>query len=177
MTVVFALLAYGVCFVADGLYPRQGHADLAIVLGSQVLADGKPSARLAARLQEGVWAYRNGLAPLILVSGGAEKSGFDEADVMRAYLIQHGVPEQVILEDRHGITTRASADNATAIMRQRRLQSALIISQYFHIPRCILAFRQAGITHIHAAYPRFVEWRDFYSIAREMAANVYYRFT
>jgi uncharacterized SAM-binding protein YcdF (DUF218 family) len=45
-----------------------------------------------------------------------------------------------------------------------------VVTQYFHIPRAMLALRKAGAPGISATYPRFFEWRDFYSILRELAA-------
>jgi hypothetical protein len=42
--------AYAGVILVDALAPRGGQADLAVVFGSKVLADGAPSARLKARL-------------------------------------------------------------------------------------------------------------------------------
>jgi vancomycin permeability regulator SanA len=162
--------AYTGVFLVYALLPRGGPADLAVVFGSRVLADGTPSARLKARLDAGLTAYRLGLVPLILVSGGREPGGFDEADVMRAYLLQAGIPDNAILLDHDGVNTMATARNAVRIMQARHLRRVLVVTQYFHIPRAMLALRKAGAPGISATYPRFFEWRDFYSILRELAA-------
>jgi vancomycin permeability regulator SanA len=157
-------------FLVFAVWPRSGNADLSVVLGNQVLPDGQPTARLAARLDEGARCYHAGLAPLILVTGGHERNGWDEADVMRAYLLARNVPAAAILEDHAGNTTWASAINTAALMRARHLTSVLIVTQYFHVPRCMLAFRLAGIGTMRAAYPRYADSRDPYSVVREMVA-------
>lgn len=168
--ILLCLAGYAAALVACGLWPRSGHADLAVVLGSKVLADGRPSPRLVARLDEAVRAYQAGLVPVILVSGGREKNGFDEADVMRSYLLARDVPAQAVLEDHQGLTTWASAVNTAALMRQNGSRTVLVVSQYFHLPRCELAFHRAGIVAVFAAYPQYLEWRDVYAVAREMVA-------
>lgn len=153
--------------LADDIQP----GDLCVVLGSQVLPDGRPSARLQARLDEAVALYRQGACPRILVSGGTGKEGFSEAQVMANDLAAKGrVPPQAILRDEHGDTTEATALNTAQIMRDHKLNSALIVTQYYHVPRTRLAFRKAGVPIIHGAHARFFSWRDFYAIPRELIA-------
>lgn len=168
--VAAALAVYAAAVVANGLWPRAGKADLAVVLGNKVLSNGQASPCLAARLDEAVLAYRHGLAPKILVSGGRETNGFDEADVMRGYLLAHGVPADAVLEDHQGYTTWATALNTSALVRSQHLQSVLVISQYFHLPRCEFAFHRAGIATVFAAYPAYATLWDVYAVAREMVA-------
>ena len=161
--------AYVVAFIVFALVPRGGPADLAVVFGNEVLADGAPSPRLAARLDAALVARARGLAPLILVSGGTGASGFSEADVMQAYLVRAGVPADAVLVDREGVSTMATAAHTAAILRARGLRSAMVVTQWFHVPRCILAMRRNGVGSVAATYPAFVERRDVYSVARELA--------
>jgi vancomycin permeability regulator SanA len=165
---VSALVVYATVFTLYALLPRSGPADLAVVLGNEVLADGQPSRRLAARLDQAASVYREGLVPLILVSGGRGESGFDEASVMRDYLVQAGIPEAAILLDSDGVNTLATARNTMVVMRRLQLQRVLIVTQYFHIPRCLLAFDRVGAQHPLATYPDFIEARDLYSLPREL---------
>jgi vancomycin permeability regulator SanA len=53
-------------------------------------------------------------------------------------------------------------------MQERNMQSALIISQYFHISRTRLALKNQGISQIYSAHAHFFEARDVYSITREV---------
>jgi len=147
-------------FLAYALLPRVGHADLAVVLGGSVLDNGQPSPSLAARLDAGARAWRLGLVPLIMVSGGRGASGFSEADVMQAYLLRGGIPDSAILVDPDGVDTMATAENAARTMRRMGLHRVLVVSQYFHLPRCLVAFRKAGVERVSATYPAFVELRD-----------------
>lgn len=146
-------------------------SDLAVVLGSQVLPNGQPSARLQARLDQAVALYRQGICARILVSGGTGKEGFSEAQVMARYLTDQGkIPRQTILLDEHGDTTEATALNTAQIMRGHKLESALIVTQYYHVPRTRLAFKKAGVPVVRGAHAHFFSLRDFYAIPRELIA-------
>jgi vancomycin permeability regulator SanA len=165
------LLAGGGCaIVADGLRDDARRSDVGIVLGSKVELDGRPSARLAARLDKTVELYRAGLFPKVIVSGGLGKEGYDEATVMRDYLVARGVPAAALIVDSDGVNTEATAKNSAALMRERGLKSAVVVTQYFHISRTKLALRNSGVATVYAAHPRFVEWRDVYSTFREAVA-------
>ena len=157
-----------VLIVADGLTDEIHQADVAVVLGNTVEKNGLPSIRLQARLDKTIELYQNGLFTNIIVSGGFGSEGFDEALVMRQYLISRGIPENCIRVDSIGNTTALTAKNASQIMKQNNWQSALIISQYFHISRTRLAFAHYGVNPIYAAHANYFEVRDFYSIFREV---------
>ena len=154
--------------VADGLRDDIHPADVAIVLGNTVERDGRPSARLRARLDKAVELYRGGLFRHVIVSGGVGVEGFNEAEVMKRYLISQGVPGDNIIADGEGMTTSLTARNAAQVMKERRWRSALVISQYFHISRTRLAVRSYGVRPVYSAHAEYFELRDVYSIAREV---------
>jgi uncharacterized SAM-binding protein YcdF (DUF218 family) len=159
-----------------GLRDNPGHADAALVPGNKVEPDGTPSARLQARLDRTAELYREGWFPLIIVSGGTGKEGYDEAAVMRDYLVKHGIPEGQIITDNQGVTSYASARNTADILKKRGLRSIFVVSQYFHVPRMRLALKRFGIPQIYASHARFFEWRDFYSTFREVIGCGSYMF-
>lgn len=157
-----------ILILVDGLTDEISQADVAIVLGNTVNLDGKPSPRLQARLDKTIELYQKGFFPNIIVSGGVGVEGFDEAIVMRQYLINQNVPAEQIFLDSEGKTTALTAKNSLKIMKQNNWQSALIVSQYFHISRTKLAFSNYGISPVYAAHANYFEWRDLYSICREI---------
>ena len=161
--------------VGDGLRDRPGRADVALVLGNAIEPDGRPSARLAARLDRAVEGYRHGDFPLIIASGGIEEGTWDEADVMSRYLVANGVPAADIIADNQGINTFASARFTARLMRERGWKSACVVTQYYHVPRARLALRRFGVGTVYSEHARFFEGRDPFSILREMAGNVTYR--
>ncbi|HEY9402440.1 MAG TPA: YdcF family protein [Pyrinomonadaceae bacterium] len=154
--------------VADGLTDDIHAADVAIVPGNTVEKDGRPSARLRARLDQTVALYRQGLFPDVIVSGGVGSEGFDEAEVMKRYLVGNGVPEASIHVDSSGLTTYLTARNASRMMRENGWQSAMVVTQYFHVPRMRLALKRSGVVPVFSAHAQFFELRDVYSTAREV---------
>lgn len=148
--------------------------DVAVVLGNHVHGDGTPSPRLAARLDRAAALYHDGLFPIVIVSGGISSSGADEATTMAAYLEAAGVPAGAIVRDPRGVNTAATASNTAAWMQAHDARSVLAVSQYFHIARIRLAFRQNGIGRIAHARAGYWGWRDFFLVPRELAAITRY---
>ena len=171
------LLLVGTAVIAlAGLHDQLGKADIALVLGSKVELDGKPSPRLQARLDKTLELYRAGYFPTVIASGGVGKEGFDEASVMRDYLVSHGIPKERVIVDGTGITTFASAKSTALIARQQQLSSVFVISQYFHLPRSRMALERFGISTVYSAHAQFFEVRDIYSSLRELIGYLSYLF-
>ena len=115
----------------------------AMVLGSHVSRGGVPSRELAARLEKGRQLYRAGLARRIIVSGLAEP-GYDEPDAMAVWLERRGVAPVDVVIDRGGYRTAASMADAVVA----GVQSLLVVSQRYHLPRALYLARHAGLQAI-----------------------------
>jgi uncharacterized SAM-binding protein YcdF (DUF218 family) len=169
--------AFAAAFIAislAGLWDDARPADVCVVLGNTVGRDGRPSERLRARLDKALELYRAGMFAEVIVSGGVGEEGFDEAAVMKQYLLENGVPEDRVHADSRGLDTFETARNAKTLMAARGWGSALVVSQYFHVPRCRLALRRAGVGDVSSAHADYFELRDLYSTCREVAAYAYY---
>ncbi len=161
--------------VQAGLSSRPVASDLAVVLGNEVLKSGKPSVRLQARLDCAADIFRRHLARALLVSGGVGKSGFDEATVMKQYLVSQGIPAGAIFSDHEGVNTMATAINTARLAKATHFSRIIIVTQYYHIARAILAFHKVGLVSLSADYPRYFELWDLAAIVREaIALPVYF---
>ncbi|WP_226634377.1 YdcF family protein [Brevundimonas poindexterae] len=159
--------------VIDGLTDTVAPSDVAVVLGNTVQPDGTPSKRLAARLNRALDLWEKRTIEAIIVSGATGKEGVPEGDAMYRYLVQQGVPGDRIIVDNAGVDTSATAHNAAGIMAARGYDSAIVVAQYFHIPRARLAMQREGI-ETRTAHASFFEARDIYSTARELVAYPVY---
>jgi len=174
----FALLSAGAlvfilaeaAIVCDGLTDYTGRADVALVLGSKVNEDGTVSRRLRGRLDRALELAISERVDSVVVSGGLGREGHLEADVMRAYLMAHGVPAERIIVDNEGTTTWASAENLHRISERHDFDSVIVVSQFFHISRAKIALRKAGMKNIGGVHSTLFEWRDIYAAAREFPA-------
>lgn len=167
---VVAVLAAITAIVWDGFTDEIGPADAALVLGNSVFPDGTLSPRLQGRVERGLELYQSGLVSRIVVSGGLGKEGHYEGTAMAGWLKARGVPEDAILIDNEGINTAASAKNFAALSEAHGFKSVIVVSQFFHLSRCRLALKQAGIEQIGTAHSRVYARRDFYSTLREVVA-------
>ncbi len=168
-------LLHTVLIIWDGLHDEIAPADVAVVLGNQVEADGSPSPRLQARLDKTLDIYQQGLAKKIIVSGGRDANGYEEAEVMQAYLVTKGIPATDILLDPNGYDTYRTAQSARRLMLENKWNSAIIVSHYYHISRARLAFSKFGLQAIYAVHAQApLELREPHSIAREFIGYYYY---
>ncbi|MDX9972709.1 MAG: ElyC/SanA/YdcF family protein [FCB group bacterium] len=173
--VLAALLLGCGAIVRAGLSDEIQKADVAVVLGCRVYTNGEPGHSLKSRLNATVRLYRQGWFPEIVVSGGMGRNNQDEATIMRRYLVAHGVPAERIHTDSEGVNTRATALHAAEFLRRRGLKSAMVITQFYHVPRAQMALREAGVKTVYGAHARYFSWHDAYAVPRELAAILWYR--
>lgn len=131
--------------VYTSLHAQPQPADVLIIPGAR-LWDSQPSALLQARLDKAVELYQAGYAGGIIVSGAR---GPDEADseaaVMRNYLLTRSIPpEAVYLEDQ----SRNTIENlvySQKVMEQQGWHSAIVVTNPFHIYRCLIIAKEIGL--------------------------------
>lgn len=148
--------------------------DVAVVFGTTVHEDGSVSQPLRARLDRAVELYQAGWFRHVLVSGGLGREGQQEAVVMKQYLVSRGVPTEAVWADTQGNDTFRTAQHTVSLMKQQGWQSVMVISQYFHVPRCQLALERFGVQRVLRAHARLYAARDVYSVPREVAGILYY---
>lgn len=130
----------------------EGSADVIVVLGAAVNADGTPCNELTRRLEEAAGLFRAGQGRTILCSGGRGGSGHSEAAAMRDYLLRLGVPRKDLLVDDDGPSTR----RAVAAARRHGLDRGriLFVSSHYHMHRILReAERQMLDADGHACAP------------------------
>ena len=117
---LFVLSSAGL--VISGLNDNIQPSDVAVVLGNHVEPNGKPSARLQARLDKAVELYKQGVFQNVIVSGGIDSAGTDEGMAMKRYLIDRGLPSTKIYADSAGDNTYLTAKNTVQVMSARKWQ-------------------------------------------------------
>jgi uncharacterized SAM-binding protein YcdF (DUF218 family) len=121
-------------------------AQAIVVLGAAQYA-GKPSPVLRARLDHALDLWNRRLASLLILTGGTGAGDTtSEADVGRKYVRRHGVPDSAILVETEGRTTSESMRAVAGMLEVRGLQSALLVSDPFHMLRLRILARRFGFT-------------------------------
>jgi uncharacterized SAM-binding protein YcdF (DUF218 family) len=141
---VLALLAWAV--VARQFAPSSNTAlerfDAIIVLGSPADADGNPTPEQLARVTEGVREYERGVAPRLILTGGAAHNRFVEAQVMARSARAQGIPDSAILVEAEAKDTIQNACYALRIMKEHDWRSAEVVSSGSHLPRVGIIFNR-----------------------------------
>ena len=120
-------------------------ADAIIILGCAVWPGERPSPSLEARVQHGILLYQQGMADYLILSGGVGRYPPAEAEVMRRLAVAHGVPEQSLILDTESSSTIESIQRASSIMQEHDWDTAIIVSDPFHIYRALMMARDEGI--------------------------------
>jgi uncharacterized SAM-binding protein YcdF (DUF218 family) len=118
----------------------------AIVVLGAAQYNGRPSPVLRARLDHAVTLYREGYAPLIVVTGGVGRGDTtSEAIVGQRYLVAREVPENDIVVQPVGRSTRTSMTAVGEWLRERNLKRVLLVSDPFHMFRLRLEARRIDL--------------------------------
>jgi uncharacterized SAM-binding protein YcdF (DUF218 family) len=121
-------------------------AQAIVVLGAAQYA-GKPSPVLRARLDHALDLWNRHLASLLILTGGTGLGDTtSEAAVGRTYAKRHGVPDSAIIVESEGRTTSESMKAVAGMLEVRGLQSALLVSDPFHMLRLRILARRFGFT-------------------------------
>jgi uncharacterized SAM-binding protein YcdF (DUF218 family) len=121
-------------------------AQVIVVLGAAQYA-GKPSPVLRARLDHALDLWDRHLASLLILTGGTGAGDTtSEAAVGRNYARKHGVPDSAILVENEGRTTSESMRAVAGMLEVRGLQTALLVSDPFHMWRLRILARRFGFT-------------------------------
>ncbi len=118
----------------------------AIVVMGAAQYDGRPSPQLAARLDHAAALHAEGLADLVVVTGGKQPGDrFTEAQASQDYLVELGVPAAAIVREDAGSTSLESLQGVADLLRARDLRRVLLVSDPFHCLRIRLTAQELGL--------------------------------
>jgi uncharacterized SAM-binding protein YcdF (DUF218 family) len=144
-SLLLILLAFAFCLIVYGSYvtlPTHNtaatHFDTILVLGTPANLDGTPSPEQRTRVLEGLREYRAGLAPRLIMTGGAAHNHLVEAHVMAQFAESQGVPASDILEEGQAQDTIQNIYYSAIIMHAHGWSSAEIVSSPYHLGRTAL---------------------------------------
>lgn len=141
--IVYTVALAGVLVTSQ--HDQRRPADAIVVLGAAQY-NGRPSPVLRARLDHALRLYREGYAPLILVTGGVGRGDTtSEAIVGRRYLVARDVPADDVVAQPVGRSTRTSMTAVGAWLGERGLRRVLLVSDPFHMFRLRLEARRTDL--------------------------------
>ena len=150
--------------------------DALVLLGCPVR--GTPlSGAARRRVERAARAYHEGLAEIVVVSGGRSWNGVVEADALGAALAALGVPESALLLERESRTTHENAVKTARLLLSKNQRAVGVVTCDWHLPRALYCFRRAGLepSGVAAASPPLPPFRSLYRTLRELVAWSYVR--
>jgi uncharacterized SAM-binding protein YcdF (DUF218 family) len=148
MVLFVSAIVYTVALAAvlvTSQHDQRRPVDAIVVLGAAQY-NGRPSPVLRARLDHAVALYREGYAPLIVVTGGVGRGDTtSEAIVGRRYLVAREVPAEDVVAQPVGRSTRTSMTAVGEWLRTRGLRRVLLVSDPFHMFRLRLEARRIDL--------------------------------
>ncbi|MCB9452671.1 MAG: YdcF family protein [Anaerolineaceae bacterium] len=164
---LFILFEVGLAAVIHlyGLPDRTQPADVIIVLGAGLY--------MIPRAEHAAVLWKKDIAPNVICTGGfTELDSLSEAEACNVALQMAGVPADVIIKEENSRNTEENALETRKIMGANGWQTAVIVSDGYHLLRASWLFNRVGIEN----YPSPVSEnplpaRDYiHALLREMAA-------
>ncbi|WP_282935231.1 YdcF family protein [Paenibacillus sp. RC67] len=124
---------------------KKTDADALIVLGYR--CDGNQiHPLLKERLDTAILLYRQYAYRYLVLSGGAVKSNLTEAEIMRDYLLEQGVPEDRMLLESRSRNTVHNLVNCRLVLQEHGMSTFLLVSNSFHLRRMRYIMKTLGLT-------------------------------
>ena len=152
---VLALAAFlsqtAVRVVHEGSLQELHSADAIVVFGAAEYA-GHPSPVLRARLDHAFDLFQKGIAPVVIITGGAASDpSYSEGGVGCDYLMHRGIPERNLIAETQGSDTAQSAARVGVIMRANGLRSCVAVSDSYHVFRIKRLLQREGVGPVYVA--------------------------
>jgi uncharacterized SAM-binding protein YcdF (DUF218 family) len=123
-------------------------SDAIVVLGAAQYA-GRPSPVLKARLDHALDLWKKGMAKRLVLTGGRGTGDtISEAAVGRRYAMRAGVADSAILLENEGRTTSESLTSVAEIMKEKKLERAILVSDPFHMLRLRILAKRIGVESV-----------------------------
>lgn len=144
---------------------------VAIVFGARAFGDGRLSVMLRDRVDTAIALYKAGKVDKLLMSGDNRFADYNEPADMMAYAMRQGVPAEAMQPDYGGRRTYDTCYRARHIFQ---VESAILVTQAFHLPRALYTCRTLGIDAqgVPADQRTYRLSSITWSRARELAASI-----
>jgi uncharacterized SAM-binding protein YcdF (DUF218 family) len=107
----------------------------------------------ADRMWHAARLYHAGLAPILVLSGGGnlDVSLNSEAEDMRTFLSDLGVPAEAMILEGLSRNSRQNAQFTADILRPQGINQVILVTSALHMRRAVASFENQGFTVIPAA--------------------------
>ena len=119
--------------------------DAILVLGRRLEGD-QPTEVFRQRLAHAADLWLMGLAPRVIVSGGVTGDAtWSEAEAGRAWLLEHGLPDELVLVEERSQHTLENLFNIRENLRSEGWCTLILVSDPLHMARALALSRGFGL--------------------------------
>lgn len=128
-----------------------------VVLGGAIRPPNKTNPfpnmnSMADRIWHAARLYHAGKAPLLVLSGGGgRKLNRTEAAAMKLLLSDLGVPASAMILEGRSRNTRENAQFSAALLREKGIDTVLLVTSAMHMCRALTHFRNEGLDVVAVA--------------------------
>ncbi len=140
--------------------PPPKKAAAIVVLGARVQPNGEAAPALQRRAEKAAELYRQGLAPLMVFSGGMAGTLPSEARVARDIAVKLGVPPEACVLEEASHSTFQNAQLTAPLLKQRQIDEVLLVTDGYHLFRANQQFKNVGIRSMPVASERSLSSLD-----------------
>ncbi|PKO23829.1 MAG: YdcF family protein, partial [Chloroflexi bacterium HGW-Chloroflexi-1] len=158
----FGLLAWQVDRL--GRHDDARPADVIVVLGARVEANGRPGSDLTSRTFHAVDLWQAGLAPQLICTGGFKDEPLSAAAVCRRFAIELGMPAGDVWLADGTRNTIEDAQTTAQVMVAHGWRTAILVSHPLHLYRARWLFRRAGVDAVTS--PTSTETKRIFPLLR-----------
>lgn len=128
-------------------------AEAILVLGAAQY-QGRPSRVFQARLDHAVNLYNQGLAPVIVVTGGKQSGdALSESNAAYNYLRQQGIAETALRQEVDGTTSYESVAASARILEREGIDDVILVSDGWHLERSAAIAHDVGLHPLPSPTP------------------------
>ena len=125
-----------------------------VVLGFQLLSSGEMAPELVGRCETALSCAAQYPNAYLIVTGGGTASGnrsATEADVMAAWLEEHGIGKAKIIIENRSLTTDQNASNTCSILAEQHpeIRSLAMVSSDYHVALGSMLFTEAALLYAY----------------------------
>lgn len=140
------ILAFVLYMIFIQFMPKGKTFDYVVIHGSGLIRGERVSRLLGNRIDKAIEIYHKcEVKPILVPSGGqGGDEKLSEAEAMKRYMLEKGIPEESILMEDQSKTTMENLRNSKALIEARsgkKARTALVSSNY-HVYRCLIYARK-----------------------------------
>ena len=126
---------------------KKHNSDAIVVASAGVHGSGAPTPGSALRAYAAAKLYLEGVAPLVIITGGVTKPYLPPVNIKGMAIILQGMgvpPDKIIIENRSADTYRNGIETSK-ILKRLKLKTVLLVSHDYHLFRLVSVFNKLGI--------------------------------